>query len=67
MMQYGFQNLVLLNSAGYQRAELPLDASVSLIAPNNAGKTSLINALQYMLIIDQRRMDFGAYKNSQKF
>lgn len=61
MIQYGFQRLVLLNSAGYRRAELPLDAAVSLIAPNNTGKTSLINALQYLLIIDKRRMDFGAH------
>jgi hypothetical protein len=61
MMQYGFQRLVLLNSAGYRRAELPLDAAVSLIAPNNTGKTSLINALQFLLIIDKRRMDFGAH------
>ncbi|MEN9456783.1 MAG: hypothetical protein RL210_2302, partial [Pseudomonadota bacterium] len=60
-MQYGFQRLVLLNSAGYSRAELPLDGSVSLVAPNNTGKTSLINALQYLLIIDRRRMDFGAH------
>lgn len=61
MTRYGFQTLALLGSAGYQRAELPLDASVSLIADNNVGKTSLINALQFMLIIDQRRMDFGAH------
>ncbi|PLX67277.1 MAG: hypothetical protein C0607_22290 [Azoarcus sp.] len=61
-MRYGFQRLALLNSAGYQRAELPLDAAVSLIAPNNAGKTSLINALQFLLIIDKRRMDFGAHE-----
>ncbi|MDP4597566.1 MAG: hypothetical protein NWR61_02680 [Pseudomonadales bacterium] len=61
MMQYGFQRLVLLGSAGYARAELPLDASVSLIAPNNTGKTSLINALQFLLIIDRNRMDFGAH------
>ncbi len=61
MMQYGFQCLVLLGSAGYSRAELPLDDSVSLIAPNNTGKTSLINALQFLLIIDKRRMDFGAH------
>jgi len=60
-MQYGFQRLVLLNSAGYSRAELPLDAAVSLVAPNNTGKTSLINALQFLLIIDRRRMDFGAH------
>lgn len=62
MIRYGFQRLALLNSAGYQRAELPLDAAVSLIAPNNAGKTSLINALQFLLIIDKRRMDFGAHE-----
>lgn len=60
-MHYGFQRLALLNSAGYQRAEMPLDDSVSLVAPNNMGKTSLINALQFLLIIDRRRMDFGAH------
>ena len=60
-LRYGFQRLALLGSAGYQRAELPLDDSVSLIAPNNTGKTALINALQYLLIIDKRRMDFGAH------
>jgi hypothetical protein len=61
MIPYGFQRLALLNSAGYRRAEVPLDASVSLIAPNNTGKTSLINALQFLLIVDKRRMDFGAH------
>lgn len=61
MIHDGFQRLVLLGSAGYQRAELPLDDAVSLIAPNNTGKTSLINALQFLLIIDKRRMDFGAH------
>ena len=62
MIRYGFQRLALLNSAGYRRAELPLDAAVSLIAPNNTGKTSLINALQFLLIVDRRRMDFGAHE-----
>lgn len=69
MMDYGFQRLVLLNSAGYERAELPLDASVSLVAPNNTGKTSLINALQFLLIIDRRRMDFSPHdlERSRRF
>ncbi|MES2018717.1 MAG: hypothetical protein V4484_19680 [Pseudomonadota bacterium] len=69
MMQYGFQRLVMLGSAGYGRAELPLDAAVSLIAPNNTGKTSLINALQFLLIVDRRRMDFGAHdvEKSRRF
>ncbi|MGD0959177.1 MAG: hypothetical protein ABSB19_05155 [Methylomonas sp.] len=69
LARYGFQKLVLLNSAGYSRAELPLDDSVSIIAPNNTGKTSLINALQFLLIIDKRHMDFGAHSfdNSRRF
>ena len=69
LAQYGFQKLVLLNSAGYSRAELPLDDSVSIIAPNNTGKTSLINALQFLLILDKRHMDFGAHsvENSSRF
>lgn len=68
-MQYGLQRLGLLNSAGYRRAEVPLDAAVSVIAPNNTGKTSLINALQFMLIVNQRRMDFGAHslQHSRRF
>ena len=69
LAQYGFQKLVLFNSAGYSRAELPLDDSVSIIAPNNTGKTSLINALQFLLILDKRHMDFGAHsvENSKRF
>jgi hypothetical protein len=60
---------VLLNSAGYSRAELPLDDSVSIIAPNNTGKTSLINALQFLLILNKQHMDFGAHsvENSKRF
>ncbi|MGE4070992.1 MAG: hypothetical protein AB7E72_07440 [Lysobacterales bacterium] len=69
MSPYGFKRLALLGSAGYRRAELPLDAAVSLIAPNNAGKTSLINALQFLLIVDRRQMDFGAHdlETSRRF
>src|SRR5574343_1823355 len=60
-MQHGFQRLVLLGSAGYSRAELPLDGAVSLVPPNKTRTTSLINALQFLLIIGRRRMDFGAH------
>jgi Ca2+-binding EF-hand superfamily protein len=60
---------VLLNSAGYSRAELPLDDSVSIIAPNNTGKTSLINALQFLLILNKQHMEFGAhsFENTRRF
>lgn len=61
MSEYGLTRLVLINSANYELAEIPLDDSVSIIGPNNAGKTSLINALQFLLVTDRRQMDFGAH------
>jgi hypothetical protein len=65
MTEYGMLRLVLLNSANYERAEIPLDDSVSIIGPNNAGKTSLINALQFLLISNRNAMDFGAHESSE--
>ena len=61
MIVNGLQCLALIDSAGYSRAEMPLDDSCSLVAPNNTGKTSLINALQYVLIADGTRMNFGEH------
>lgn len=61
MIMNGLQRLGLLNSAGYSRAEMPLDDACSLVAPNNTGKTSLINALQFVLIADGTRMNFGEH------
>lgn len=61
MIVNGLQRLGLLNSAGYSRAEMPLDDACSLVAPNNTGKTSLINALQFVLVADGTRMNFGEH------
>jgi len=46
----GPRRLILIRSAGYDYAELELDEAVHLVAPNNAGKTSLIAALQFLYI-----------------
>lgn len=59
--EYGLRKLVLINSANYLIAEVPLDDSVSLIGKNNSGKTSLINALQYLMIRDRQQMDFDPH------
>lgn len=59
--EYGLRKLVLINSANYLIAEVPLDDSVSLIGKNNSGKTSLINALQYLMIRDRQQMDFDSH------
>lgn len=67
--EYGLRKLVLINSANYEIAEIPLDDAVSIVGPNNSGKTSLINALQFLLIRDKQQMNFGAHdrNSSLKF
>lgn len=47
--EYGLRKLVLINSANYEIAEIPLDDAVSIVGPNNSGKTSLINAFNFCL------------------
>ncbi len=55
----GPRRLILIRSAGYDYAELELDEAVHLVAPNNAGKTSLIAALQFLYIDRIDRMHFA--------
>lgn len=42
---YGLTKLALLNTAGYAKCVIPLNKSSSICAPNNTGKSSVINAL----------------------
>ena len=44
---YGLTKLALLNTAGYAKCVIPLDDAASICAPNNTGKSSVINALQF--------------------
>ncbi|MED5523255.1 MAG: ATPase [Pseudomonadota bacterium] len=66
---YGLTKLALLNTAGYGKCVLPLDKSVSVCAPNNTGKSSVINALQFPLINDMRltEWDGHSFEETRKF
>lgn len=68
-IRYGLQKMAVLDSANYDYAVIPLDASVGLLANNNDGKTSLVNALQFPLVPDRRRLSFGGHsmEASRKF
>ncbi len=52
--------IVIINSAIYAKAEIPLHdtESIQLIGKNNSGKSSLINTLNFLYIIDQKQMTF---------
>ena len=51
--------LVLLNAGKYEHADVELDRSLHLAGPNNIGKTTLVNTLQFLYIDDARAMHFA--------
>ena len=64
-MPNGPQKLILINSGRYDFAEVELSGSLQIVGPNNAGKTTLINTLQFLYLDDRRHMDFGTYSPEQ--
>lgn len=58
MKGYGVQRLVVVNSGSYRFADVSLDGPIHLVAPNNRGKSTLVNALQFLYIDDFRYMRF---------
>src|SRR5437867_1945972 len=59
MNHYGVRRLVAINSGNYVWAEIDVSKPVHLAAPNNRGKSTLVNALQFLYIDDFNRMTFG--------
>jgi len=54
----GPRKLILIDSGVYPYAEIDLEGSVHLSGRNNAGKTSLLNTLQFLYIDDIKLMHF---------
>lgn len=64
---YGVTRIVLINSGKYlfgdfNRWDVPC---LVLVGDNNFGKTTLINALQYLYIDDQSKMNFGPQRKGE--
>lgn len=59
MSVVGPTRLVLLRAGKYDYGEVELTRPLHLVGPNNVGKTSLIAALQFLYIDDQRHMHFA--------
>ena len=60
-MPNGPQKLILINAGRYDYAEVELGGTLQIVGPNNTGKTSLINTLQFLYLDDRRQMDFEAW------
>jgi hypothetical protein len=59
MKLYGVRRLIVINSGNYVYADVDLSTAVHLAAPNNRGKSTLVNALQFLYIDEFDRMRFG--------
>ncbi|QTA78319.1 Uncharacterized protein dnl_05400 [Desulfonema limicola] len=58
--------IIIINSEIYSKAVIVLDRpSIQLVANNNTGKSSFINTLNFLFIINEKRMDFGDYEWKQ--
>ncbi len=64
-MPTGPQKLILIRSGLYEYAEVELAGALQIVGPNNTGKTTLINTLQFLYLDDRRHMDFGSYTPEQ--
>lgn len=60
-MTYTPQKLILIKAGSYDYAEVELSGTLQIVGPNNTGKTTLINTLQFLYIDDRRQMNFGAH------
>src|ERR1700676_706184 len=64
-MANGPQRLVLIHAGRYDYADVELRGSLQIVGPNNTGKTTLINTLQFLYLDDRRHMEFGSYSSEQ--
>jgi hypothetical protein len=64
-MPTGPQRVILIRSGRYDYAEVELKGALQIVGPNNTGKTTLINTLQFLYLDDRRHMYFGSYDAEQ--
>lgn len=58
---YGIHRLIFINSGTYAYSVFPLDRPLSICGRNNSGKSTAVNALQFLFLADMRDMEFGKY------
>lgn len=61
MLTPGVKRIIFIRAGRYDYAELELGKSSHLVGENNVGKTSLIEALQFLYIGNFKEMKFGNY------
>ncbi len=58
---YGIHKLIFINSGTFAYAVFPVDRPLSICGQNNSGKSTAVNALQFLFLADMRDMEFGKH------
>jgi len=58
MIDIGPSKFILINSGKFGYGEIVVNKPVQLVGANNVGKTTLINALQFLMVDDEKQMRF---------
>ncbi len=60
-----FRRVVLVNSAGYQLADVRLDGHCDIAGGQGAGKTTLMNAILYPFVVDDQYLDIDTREKTR--
>jgi len=58
---HGMHRLIFINSGTYASSVFPVDMPLSICGRNNSGKSTAVNALQFLFLADMRDMEFGKH------
>ena len=65
MIHTSLQRVLFVNSGGFKLCDLDLSKSVHLYGGNNAGKTTIVNALQFAFIDNFKQMVWDGHKDDE--
>jgi len=65
MIETSLQRVLLVNSGGFKICDIDLSKSVHLYGGNNAGKTTIVNALQFAFVDNFKQMVWDGHKSDE--
>ena len=65
MIDTSLQRVLFVNSGGFRLCDIDLSKSIHLYGGNNAGKTTIVNALQFAFIDNFKQMVWDGHKDDE--
>ena len=65
MIETSLQRVLFVNSGGFKLCDIDLSKSLHLYGGNNAGKTTIVNALQFAFVDNFKQMVWDGHKEDE--